>query len=163
MVLQKHPRGSPRGDELGAFAVPLFNPGNPFVHEARVGSRASGRTIKRLARLAGTRLKRGRPPTAARVQKRDLYDLIETTSNGFTVSGENALHFFHELQLQFGLTPQQYLKWVTQSVRRGKSMMRKCLFSGDLFPSTGSGERHCRRCQSSRRHLVKEEGRSVFL
>jgi hypothetical protein len=42
-------------------------------------------------------------------------------------------------------------------------VMRKCLICGDLFPSTCSGERHCRRCQPTRRHLVKEEGRSVFL
>jgi hypothetical protein len=41
-------------------------------------------------------------------------------------------------------------------------MMRKCLFCGELFPSTGSGDRHCRKCQPTRRHLVREEGRSVF-
>ena len=127
-----------------------------------LGHAPSGRTIKRLARQAGTRLRRGRPRTTPRVHKRDLRDLIEMTSNGLSASGANALHFFHEIQIQFGLAPRQYLKWVTQSVRRGKAMMRRCLFCGKLFPSTESGERHCKRCQSTRHHLVREEGRSVF-
>lgn len=127
-----------------------------------LGRAPSGRTIKRLARLAGTRLKRGRPPTTPRVHKGDISDLIEATSDGLNVSGGNSLHLFHQIQLQFGLTPRQYLKWVIESVRRGQCLMRRCLFCGDFFPSTGSGERHCRRCQPTRRHLVKEEGRSVF-
>ncbi len=128
-----------------------------------LGHAPSGRTIKRLARSAGSRLRRGRPPTTPRVHMRDLYDLIGATSGGFDAFSGSTLHFFHQIQLQFGLTPRQYLRWVTESVRRGKCVMRKCLFCGDLFPSTGSGERHCRRCQPTRRHLVKEEGRSVFL
>ena len=128
-----------------------------------LGHAPSGRTIKRLVRSAGGRLKRGRPPTTPRVHKRDLHDLIEATSNGLSVFSGNPLHFFHQIQLQFGLTPRQYLKWVTQSVRRGKCMMRGCLLCGELFASTESGERHCKRCQSARRHLVKEEGRSVFI
>jgi hypothetical protein len=42
-------------------------------------------------------------------------------------------------------------------------MMRKCLLCGGFFPSLDSGERHCKSCQATRHHLVKEEGRSVFL
>jgi hypothetical protein len=127
-----------------------------------LGYALSGRTIKRLAKSAGRRLKRGRPKTTPRVQKKQLNDLIATTSAGLDVFNGNALHFLNHIELEFGLSPRQYLKWVTQCVRRGKCMMRKCLFCGDLFPSTESGERHCKRCQSARRHLVKEEGRSVF-
>lgn len=127
-----------------------------------LGHAPSGRTIKRLARLAGTRLRRGRPPTTPRVHKRDFHDLIEVTSSGLSVSGANTLHFFHQIQLQFGLTPRQYLKWVTQSVRRGKYVMRKCLFCGDLFPSTGSGERHCRSCKTTREHMLKDQSRSIL-
>ncbi len=127
-----------------------------------LGHALSGRTIKRLARSAGNRLKRGRPPTTPRVHKGDLNDLIETTSNGLDVFGGNTLQFLHHVQVQFGLTPRQYLKWVATFVRRGKCMMRKCLLCGELFPSTDSGERHCKRCQPTRHHLVKEEGRSVF-
>jgi hypothetical protein len=41
-------------------------------------------------------------------------------------------------------------------------MMRKCLLCDRFFPSLESGERHCKQCQATRRHLVKEEGRSVF-
>ena len=52
---------------------------------------------------------------------------------------------------------------VSEFVRRGKYMMRKCLLCGELFPSADSGERHCKKCQPTRHHLVKEEGRSVFL
>jgi hypothetical protein len=78
-----------------------------------LGHAPSGRTIKRLARSAGSRLRRGRPPTTPRVHKRDLYDLIEVTSAGFDVSGSNVLHFLQNIELQFGLSPRQYLKWVT--------------------------------------------------
>jgi hypothetical protein len=35
--------------------------------------------LKRLARSAGRRLKRGRPPTTPRVHKSDISDLIEAT------------------------------------------------------------------------------------
>lgn len=127
-----------------------------------LGYALSGRTIKRLAKSAGRRLKRGRPKTTPRVQKKQLNDLIETTSAGLDLFNGNALHFLNHIELEFGLSPRQYLKWVTQCVRRGKCMMRRCLFCGELFPSTESGERHCKRCQSTRHHLVREEGRSVF-
>ncbi len=127
-----------------------------------LGHALSGRTIKRLAKSAGSRLKRGRPPTTPRVRKGDLSDLIEATSNGLDVGG-HTLQLFNHIQVQFGLTPRQYLMWVVNFVRRGKYMMRKCLLCGELFPSGDSGERHCKQCQSTRRHLVKEEGRSVFL
>jgi hypothetical protein len=96
------------------------------------------------------------------VQKKQLNDLIEMTSAGFGAFNGNALHFLNHIQLEFGLSPRQYLKWLTQYMRRGKCMMRRCLFCGELFPSTESGERHCKRCQSTRHHLVREEGRSVF-
>ena len=123
-----------------------------------IGYAVSGRTIKRLVRSAGRQMKRGRPLTTPRVHKGDLSDLIEATSNGLEGFNGNTLQFFHHIQVQFGLTPRQYLKWVTKFVRRGKYMMRKCLFCGELFPSTDSGERHCKRCQPTRHHLVKEEG-----
>ena len=42
----------------------------------------SGRTIKRLAKSAGRRLKRGRPKSTQRVQNKQLNDLIEATSAG---------------------------------------------------------------------------------
>ena len=40
-------------------------------------------------------------------------------------------------------------------------MMRKCLLCDGFFPSPDSGERHCKGCQVTRHHLVKEEGRSL--
>ncbi len=127
-----------------------------------LGHALSGRTIKRLARSAGNRLKRGRPLTTPRVHKGDLNDLIETTSNGLDVFGGNTLQFLHHVQVQFGLTPRQYLKWLTQFVRRGKYMMRKCLLCGDPFPSLDSGDRHCRRCQLNRRRLLRQDEQSSF-
>jgi hypothetical protein len=127
-----------------------------------LGHAPSGRTIKRLARSAGTKLRRGRPPTTPRVQKKDIHSLIETTSNGLSTSGANSLHLFYQIQVQFGLTPRQYLKWVAQSVRRRKCMMRKCLLCAQLFPSQDSGERHCRSCRGDRRRLLNEERRSSF-
>jgi len=128
-----------------------------------LGSALSGRTIKGLAKSVGNGLKGGRPPTTPRVHKGDMSDLIEATSNGLDVFSGHTLQFFHHIQVQFGLTPRQYLKWVAKCCRRGKYMMRKCLLCGELFPSTDSGERHCKQCQSTRRHLVKEEGQSVFI
>jgi hypothetical protein len=127
-----------------------------------LGHALSGRTIKRVVRSAGRRLKRGRPRTTPRVQKKCVNDLIGVTSEGLGVFDGNALHFLNHIQVQFGLSPLQYLKWVTRYMRRGRCMMRKCLLCGELFPSTESGERHCKRCQSTRHHLVREEGRSVF-
>jgi hypothetical protein len=120
-----------------------------------LGHALSGRTIKRVVRSAGRRLKRGRPRTTPRVHKGDVRDLIEATSNGFDVFSGDTLHFFHQIQVQFGLTPRQYLKWVAKFVRRGKYMMRKCLFCDRFFPSQDSGERHCRGCQLNRRRLLK--------
>jgi len=128
-----------------------------------LGHALSGRTIKRVVRSAGRRLKRGRPRTTPRVHKKCVNDLIGATSEGLHLFNGNALHFLNYIEHEFGLIPRQYLKWVTQHVRRGKYMMRKCLLCGELFPSTDSGERHCKSCQPTRHHLVKEEGRSVFL
>lgn len=127
-----------------------------------LGYALSGRTIKRLAKSAGRRLKRGRPKTTPRVHKKQLNDLIETTSAGLDLFNGNALHFLNHIELEFALSPRQYLKWVAQYVRRGKCMMRKCLLCNRFFPSLNSGERHCKSCQATRHHLVKEEGRSVF-
>jgi hypothetical protein len=127
-----------------------------------LGYALSGRTIKRLAKSAGRRLKRGRPPTTPRVHKGDLSDLIQASSNLDAFSG-NTLQFFYHIQVQFGLTPRQYLMWMAKFIRRGKYMMRKCLLCDRFFPSLDSGERHCKRCRTTRHQLVKEEGRSVFI
>jgi hypothetical protein len=126
-----------------------------------LGYALSGRTIKRLAKSAGRRLKRGRPKTTPRVQKKQLNDLIETTSAGLEVFDGNALHFLHRIQLEFGLEPRQYLKWVAQSVRRGKCMMRQCLLCQRFFPSLDSGERYCAGCQRDRRRAIKEERSAI--
>ncbi len=126
-----------------------------------LGHALSGRTIKRLARSAGNRLKRGRPPTTPRVHKGDLSDLIEATSNGLDVGG-HTLQLFNHIQVQFGLTPRQYLMWVVNYVRRGKCMMRKCLLCGDLFSSVVSGDRHCRQCRMERQRLLREDSQSMF-
>jgi hypothetical protein len=109
-----------------------------------LGHALSGRTIKRVVRSAGRRLKRGRPRTTPRVHKKCLNDLIEATSQGLDLFNGNALHFLNHIEVQIGLSPRQYLKWVTQSVRRGKCMIRKCLLCDRFFPSQDSGERHCR-------------------
>ena len=66
-----------------------------------------GRTIKRLARSAGHKLKRGRPLTTPNVHKGDLNDLVELTSNGLEACSGNTLQFFHNVQVQFGLMPRQ--------------------------------------------------------
>lgn len=87
-----------------------------------LGHAPSGRTIKRLARLAGGNLRRSRPPTTPRVHKRDLHNLIEATSEGLDALSGNALHFFNHIELEFGLSPRQYLKWVAQLVRRGRGL-----------------------------------------
>jgi hypothetical protein len=125
-----------------------------------LGHALSGRTIKRLAKSAGSRLKRGRPRTTPRVHKGDVSDLIRASSNGIDGFGDQTLQLFHRIQVQFGLTPRQYLKWVAKFVRRGKCMMRRCLLCDRFFPSLDSGERHCRACQSDRRRLVNEDRRS---
>src|SRR5437016_3163627 len=85
-----------------------------------LGHALSGRTIKRQARSAGNRLKRGRPRATPRVHKGAMSDLIETISKGLEPFNDNALQFFNHIQVQFGLTPRQYLMWVAKFVRRGK-------------------------------------------
>jgi hypothetical protein len=128
-----------------------------------LGNAVSGRTIKRLVRSTGRKMKRGRPRSTPRIRRGDLCDLIELTARGLESAGGNALQFFHEIQLQFGLTPRQYLRWVAKCVRRGKCMMRRCLLCGCFFSSLDSGERHCGACQVDRRRLVNEERRSSFV
>ena len=128
-----------------------------------LGHAISGRTIKRLAKDAGHRLNRGRPRTTPKIHKGDLSALVKLTSNGLDDCNGNALQLFHQVQVQFGLTPRQYLKWVAKFVRRGKCMIRKCLLCDESFPSTDSGERHCSACRGNRRRLVNEERRSSFV
>ncbi len=127
-----------------------------------LGHAVSGRTIKRLVRSAGRRMKRGRPLSTPHIHKGDLNDLIEITSTGTESFNGNTLQFFHQIQQQFRLTPRQYLRWVAKFVRRGKYMMRRCLLCDKFFPSLETGERHCRGCQADRRRLLNEERRSSF-
>jgi hypothetical protein len=124
-----------------------------------LGHAVSGRTIKRLARSTGHRLKRGR----SRVSKGDLSNLLELTSNSVGSFAGNTLQLLHEIYLQFGLTPRQYLRWIAKDVQRGKCMMRKCLLCASFFGSTDSGERHCKTCRGDRRRLVIEDRRSSFV
>ncbi len=149
-----------------SLALPQYHFSTPEIRLLMrhvLGHALSGRTIKRLARSAGSRLRRGRPRTTPRVHKADVSDLIEATSNGLDAFGGHTLQFFHHIQVQFGLTPGQYLTWVAKFVRRGKCMMRKCLLCRDLFPSLDSGERHCEQCRLSRRRLLREDDRSIFV
>src|SRR6266542_5175353 len=81
-----------------------------------LGHALSGRTIKRVLRSAGRRLKRGRPRTTPRVHKKCLNDLIGAASQGLGVFDGNALRFLNHIEVQFGLSPRQYLKWVSQCV-----------------------------------------------
>ena len=127
-----------------------------------LGHAVSGRTIKRLVRATGRRIKRGRPASTPHVHSQDFAYLIELTSRSADRFNGDTLQLFQEVSLRFGLTPRQYLKWVAKFVRRGRCMMRKCLFCAELFPSTYSGERHCKKCQPTRNHLVKEDRRSVL-
>jgi len=127
-----------------------------------LGHAISGRTIKRLARSAGSQLKRGRPPTTPRIHKSDVNDLIETTTAGLDDDGGNVLQFLHQIGVQFGLAPRQYLIFVAKFIRRGKCMMRRCLLCGELFPSLRSGDRHCEYCKAKRGRLLRDESRSIL-
>lgn len=55
-----------------------------------------------------------------------MNDHIEATSNVLDVFNGHTLQFFQHIQVQFGLTPRQYPRWVAKFVRRGKCMVRKC-------------------------------------
>ena len=126
------------------------------------GHAISGRTIKRLVRSTGRRMKRGRPASTPSVRSRNLSDLLEITCSSRGDSFEaSALHLIHEIASQFKLTPRQYLGWVATSIRRGKCMMRNCLLCNEPFPSLDSSERHCKACRGDRRRRVSEEGRAV--
>lgn len=127
-----------------------------------LGHTISGRTIKRLAKTAGQRIKRGRPRTTPKIRSGDVSELIRVTGNGLDCFNGSALQLLHQLQVQFGLTPRQSLKWITQSMRRGKCMMRRCLLCGSPFPSTGTGERHCSSCKSQRNRLIRADETSGF-
>jgi len=119
-------------------------------------------STKRLSRSDGSYLKQGRPPIIPKVKKDGLYSLIEVTGKGFNTFSGNTLHFLHHIELQFGLTPRQYINWVATFMRHGKYLMRRCLLCGDLFPSLESADRHCRQCLVSRRQLLREDGQSIF-
>ena len=127
-----------------------------------LGHAVSGRTIKRLVRSTGRKLKRGRPRSTPRIHKGELNRLVELTSNGAGSFNGNALQLLAEIHVEFGLTPLQYLKWAAQSMRRGKCMMRRCLLCRSLFPSTGTGERHCPSCKSQRSRLIRTGEPSGF-
>lgn len=127
-----------------------------------LGHALSARTIKRLVRSSGRRLKRGRPRTTPRINNKQVGDLIGTTSEGLDPVDGNILHFLNQVEVEFGLSPRQYLKWTTQFVRRGKYMMRHCLLCKDVFPSLDSGDRHCKRCSADRQRLLRQNNQSIF-
>ena len=132
------------------------------VIRSALGHAPSKRRISRLSRSDGSKLKRGRPPTITKVNERNPYDLNELTSKGLDTSSGNMLHFLHQIKAQFGLSPRQYLNWVTKYVRRGKYMMRRCLLCGDLFPSLDSADRHCPSCKNRRHQLLRDDAQSIF-
>ncbi len=127
-----------------------------------LGHAISSRTIKRLIKSSGRRLKRGRPRTTPKVNNKYLDDLIRLTSEGLDPFGGNALHFLNHVEIEFRLSPRQYLKWATQFVCRGKYMIRPCLLCKASFPSVSSGDRHCRQCRTDRQRLLKEADGSAF-
>lgn len=127
-----------------------------------LGHAVSGRTIKRLVRQQGRKLKRGRPATRPRIHKSDLRDLVELTASGLEFPHGNMLQMFQVVQVQFGLTPRQYIEWAKKQVRRGKCMIRRCLLCNEMFSSMESTDRHCRLCRGDRQRLVAKDRRSSF-
>ncbi len=125
-----------------------------------LGHAPSKRSTCRLARSDGSKLKQGRPPTIPKVKRGSLYSLIEVTVKGVDTAMGNTLHFLHYIELQFGLSPRQYLNWVTRFVRHGRYMMRSCLLCGDLFPSMDSGDRHCRACRGNSQRILRRHDNS---
>ena len=121
-----------------------------------LGNPPPRRKISRMARTNRDMLTRGRPPTIPKVYKRALRDLIAVTHLDPRAFNGNTLHFLHNIEIQFGLSPCQYLNWVARYVRRGGCMMRRCLLCRDLFPSLGSGERHCQHCSLTRRRMSRQ-------
>jgi len=126
-----------------------------------LGHAPSERGVCRLARSDGSKRKRGRPPTIPKIKRRDLHDLIVATSWDPQIFDGNMLHFLHYIELQFGLSPHQYLSWVTRFVRHGKYMMRNCFLCGDLFPSVGSGDRRCRSCRVNSQRTLRRYDSSI--
>ncbi|MCZ6563205.1 MAG: hypothetical protein O6948_09860 [Deltaproteobacteria bacterium] len=126
-----------------------------------LGHAPSERGVCRLARSDGSKRKRGRPPTIPKIKRRDLHDLIVATSWDPQIFDGNMLHFLHYIELQFGLSPHQYLSWVTRFVRHGKYMMRCCFLCGDLFPSVGSGDRRCRSCRVNSQRTLRRYDNSI--
>ena len=148
-----------------SLALARYNLSTPEIRVLMrhvLGHAVSGRTIKRLARLTGHRLKRGRPPSTPRVSRGDLSSLLELTSNDAGSFARNTLQLLHEIYLQFGLTPRQYFRWIAKNVRRGKCMMRRCLLCANFFASTDSGERHGQRCRQNRRRLLRQDECSII-
>ena len=127
-----------------------------------LGHAISGRTIKRLAKTAGQRIKRGRPRATPKIRSSDVSELLRVTGNGLAGYNGNALQLFQQVQVQFGLTPRQYLNWLAKSVRRGNYMMRRCLLCDRFFPSLDSGLRHCEKCRVSRKNLITKYNENLF-
>lgn len=156
---QKHQRRCANLQACVCLALARYNFSTPdicLVVRHVFGHTISGRTIKRLSKSAGNKMKRGRPRSTPRVQQRDLTYLIECSFSDAESSHENTLHFLQNICAQFGLTPRQYLEWVKKMICRGKSMMRRCLLCEKGFPSASAGERHCRSCMAGRNRLLKQ-------
>jgi hypothetical protein len=149
---------SPSGDGPGTGALQFRDSGNTRAHAPRPWPRGFRPHHKASAKSAGSKLKRGRPRSTPRVQKRDLNHLIEFSCSNADSFSENTLQFLHEVYTQFGLTPRQYLQWVAKTIRRGKCMMRRCLLCGKEFPSMSAGDRHCPSCKAGRNRLLKNDG-----
>ena len=146
-----------------SLALSKYHFSSPDIREIIrhvLGHAPSTQSTCRLSRSDGSKLKQGRPPTIPKIKKRDLHDLIVATSWNPQVFDGNMLHFVQYIELQFGLSPRQYLNWVTRFVRHGRYMMRSCLLCGDPFPSMDSGDRHCRACRVNRQRILRRHDNS---
>lgn len=165
-IIQKRQSRHANSQAVISLALVRYNFSTPELRVLMrhvLGHAISGRTIKRLAKDSGHRLKRGRPRTTPKIHKGDLSALVELTSHGPDGFNGNALQLFHQAQGQRGLTPRQYLQWVARSIRRGKCMMRRCLLCEEFFASMDSGERHCRACSETVvASLMKREERLLL-
>lgn len=119
-------------EPYGAISLALskYNFGAPdirIVISHLLGIALSRRSIRLLVKSGGNGLKHGRPPGTLKINKDDLFRLIELTSGGLESFSGNTLHLLDHIKVQFGLSPRQYLDWVARFVRGGVT------FCGDVF------------------------------
>lgn len=116
----------------------------------------SDRTIKNYCRLGGLFPATGRVRARPHLKARDEALLITLAHIDLKEFGGNMLHLLDHVSKRFGVTPKQFLTFMTDVKEDGKTMRLCAGGCQTLFPSMSSEHRFCSECKGKYRRAARE-------